>query len=607
MRNLISLMRRGAVLALLSFVMAAAAAAATTRIENLVTVNDPRSTTLHVTTTISGVSQPQLEVGLPNWTPGYYTTEDFARNVSRLVFKDQAGRPIYHRKNHDSIWMLDTRGASAVKIEFDYAAGQLDLNKSQITPTYAILNGINFFFYVKGHTLDIPESVTFKLPPGWSIATGLAPTADAATYTAESYDVLVDSPVLAGEFDLVTLPLRGVPHRLAVAPKGVFPQADLQRLAADSLKVIDAHTRMFGEIPYQQYLTINIFGDRDIGGLEHLNSYLGILSKLTARSESVPGLVSLTSHEFFHAYNVKRIRPAEMWPYRYYERNYTPLLWVSEGVTDYYTDRGKLRAGLMKPEQYLEAQGRLLPFVQSVEAAKYISVEEASINTWFGGIGGGSQPFVVDYYSRGSVLGLLLDLSIRHDTNSKATLDDVMRSLYTDFYKRNRGFTTADLIATINRLTGKDYRAFFEKYVGGTEALPYESVLAYAGLRLQETKSKVIRIGISTQADAGSMIVAVTPGGAAEAAGVRVGDTLLGIGDTSAINNPNWAAQFRQAYANRVGETATIYLMRDGKPISLGFKVVQVDVSNWSLEPVPGITKEQQALLDGWLGEGVKS
>jgi predicted metalloprotease with PDZ domain len=290
-----------------------------------------------------------------------------------------------------------------------------------------------------------------------------------------------------------------------------------------------------------------------------------------------------------------------MWPYHYYERNYTPLLWVSEGVTDYYTDRGRLRAGLMTPNSYLAAQGQLLPSVQSVEAAKYISVEEASINTWFGGIGGGAQPFVVDYYSRGDVLGLLLDLSILHDTGNKSSLDDVMRALYTNFYKKNRGFTTEDLIATINKLTGKDYHPFFEKYVSGTEALPYDQVLAYAGLRLSETKEKVIRLGVSTGGDGSNTILEVTPGGAADAAGVKPGDVLVSIGDTTILNSPEWPAEFRKAYANRVGETVTLHVQREGKPISLSLKVRQVDVPVWNMQRVPDMTKEQQALLDAWL------
>ncbi|MGB9178548.1 MAG: PDZ domain-containing protein [Pyrinomonadaceae bacterium] len=597
MRSLTITTRRAAAFLFLILWLSIAATAAT-RVSHTVTIADPNTTTLHVTTIITDVSQTQLEVGVPDWTPGYYTTEDFARNISRLAFTDQSGRQLYHRKFHDSVWTLNTAGASSIKIDFDYTANQLDLNKSLITPTYAILNGTNFFFYVKGHTLDTAETVTFKLPAGWRIATGLAPTSDPATFEAENYDVLVDSPAVVGEFDLVTLPLRGVPHHLVVAPKGVLAEADLQRLAADGLKVIDAHTTMFGEIPYKQYITFNVFAERGIGGLEHLNSYLGILPKAAARSEAIPDLVNLTSHEFFHAFNVKRIRPAEMWPYRYNERNYTHLLWVSEGITDYYTMRGLLRAGLIKPEDYLQARGNLLGGVQSDEAAKYISVEEASINTWLGGIGGGNQPFTVDYYSRGNVLGLLLDLSIRHDTQGAATLDDVMRALYTNFYKKNRGFTTEDLVQTINRLTKKDYHSFFEKYVGGTEALPYTEVLSYAGLQLDETKNKVPRMGISTDND--KKITALVPGGAAEGAGVRAGDVLVSIGEIK-VSDPDWSATFRKTYASRIGETIILSVQREGKPVSINLKLGEAEISSWKVSRLSVLTKEQQNILDAWL------
>jgi predicted metalloprotease with PDZ domain len=391
------LIRRGLLTILLTLYVAAAASAAP-RISRTVTIADPKSPVLRVTTMITGLSQPQLEVGIPGWAPGYYITEDFARNISRLVFTDQTGRVLHHEKNRDSLWLLDTRGATSVKIEFEYAADQFDLNKTIIKPGYAALNGTNFFFYIKGHTLDLPETVTFKLPAGWNIATGLTPTSDPMTFTAESYDALVDCPALVGEFDLVTRSLRGVPHGLAVAPKGTFARPDLERLADDYLKIIDAHDQMFGEIPYQRYLIITIFeGVRGtFGALEHANSYFGIMPSPSSMSIIHDDLIALTAHEFFHAFNVKRIRPAEMWPYRYDERNYTRLLWFSEGVTDYYTSRGKLRAGLINQDEYLREVANVAARVGTVEAARYISVEEASINVWIGGITGNLQPFRVE-------------------------------------------------------------------------------------------------------------------------------------------------------------------------------------------------------------------
>ena len=594
------LLRRPLLTVLLT-VMIAVAASAAPRIENIVTITDPKQPVLRVTTNIEGLSQPQLEVGIPTWAPGYYITEDFARNISRLVFKDQTGRVLRHAKNHPSMWLLDTRGASSVKIEFEYAATELDLNKSIIRPGFAVLNGSNFFFYIKGHTLDLPESVTFKLPGGWGIQTGLTPTSDPARFTAESYDVLVDCPVLVGEFDQAELTLRGVPHRLAVVPKGTFAPPEMERLARDYLKVIDAADRMFGEIPYKQYLIITVFeGTQGVfGALEHSNSYFGIMPQPGSLDMAYDGLIGLTAHEFFHAFNVKRIRPAELWPYRYDERSYTPLLWFSEGVTDYYTSRGKLRAGLIDEDQYLQEVENTVTQVLEVEAAKYISVEEASINVWIGGITGSRQPFRVDYYSRGNVLGLLLDLSIRHDTRNRHTLDDVLRVLYQNYYKKNRGFRTSDLVTEINRLTGRDYHPFFERYVGGTEPLPLHETFAYAGLRLEEQKTKVPRLGISTGND--QTLIALTPGGTVEAAGAKVGDRLVSIGPIN-TDDPKWVEEFRRAYADKEGETVAMNVIRDGKPLQLDLKIKLIELSNWKLQrPTTSATPAQKELLDRWL------
>src|SRR5581483_6181040 len=413
--------------------------AAAIQVDNTVTIADPNTQILHVVTIIKGINQPQLQVALPVWTPGHYAIEDYARNLSHLIFTNQSGQSLYHQKIKDSTWVIETRGASETKIEYDYLANSYSTNRSKITPTYALLNGSNFFFYLPGHTTDVPATVTFKLPDGWQIATGMPAAAKPNSFTAENFDALADCPFLAGQIDYLTFQLRGVEHHLAIAPKGIVESAVLDKYSTDTMKMIDTQISVFREIPYKSYTAINVFAEDGIGALEHSNSYVAIVPKQYAKAESINVLISSTAHEFFHAYNVKRIRPAEMFPYRYNERNYTPLLWVSEGITSYYTTRGMLRAGFVKREDYLPSCARLLSQVQSDPAAGFISVEEASISTWLDSLpSGDSRRFTVDYYSRGSVIGLLLDLSIRHDTNTRASLDDVMRSLYSDYYKKNK-------------------------------------------------------------------------------------------------------------------------------------------------------------------------
>lgn len=565
---------------------------AVSRIENTVIIENPNSPNLHLLTVLKDVDQPKIEVGIPTWNPGYYESVDFARNISRLTFTDQLGRKLYHRKITDSLWTIETEGVKELNIEFDYTANSLDLNKSLITPSYAILNGTNFFFYLNGHTQDLPATVNFKLPPGWNIATGLTATNSPTNFTADNYEELVDCPALVGEFDFVTLSLQGVPHHLAVAPKGIVSKEVLQNYAADTVKVIDAHLKMFGEIPYRQYLTINVFAEQGFGGNEHSNSYLGIFTKATA-AKNINSILGITSHEFFHAFNVKRIRPAEMYPYRFNERNYTPLLWVSEGVTNYYQDRGLLRAGFLSPEEFLQRQARTMVQVQSVEAAKYVSVEEASISTWLSATIEGEQTFAPNYYSRGQILGLLLDLSIRRDTGNAKSLDDVMRSLYWDFFKKNRGFTTEDLISVINRLTSKDYHLFFRKYVSGTEPLPFDEVLESVGLRLAETKTEVPSLGFKVQ---NRIITEVDKERVLE---IEKGDIFLGVANIP-TGKPNWLTEFQNTYKNKIGEPVTVYFMRDGKPSAVSLKVATATLSNWELQPMDKTTPFRQSILNAW-------
>lgn len=569
-----------------------------TRIENTVIIENPSKTNLHIETILKDVNQQQVEAVLPNWTPGYYETDDFARNISHLVFKDQNGMSLYHHKIKDNAWIIETPDVKDIKIEFDYTANSYDLNKSVITQNYAILNGTNFFFYVRGHTQDIPATVTFKLPSDWRVATGLPPANDSMAFTAENYDELVDCPALAGEFDLVKLSLRGVPHIWAVAPKGILSQASLDQYAADGLKVIDVQTSMFGEIPYKQYLTINVFNEKGFGGLEHSNSYLGLLPNRMATPETIKNALSTHSHEFFHAFNIKRIRPAEMFPYRYDERNYTTLLWVSEGVTNYYGARGLLRAGFSTPEQYLKGQAQTMAAVQADESAKYVSVEEASISTWLPNMFEGENIFSPNYYPRGQIIGLLLDLSIRHDTNNASSLDDVMRSLYRDFYGKNIGFTTVNLISVINNLTKKDYTEFFKKYVGGTEPLPYDEVLMHAGLKLIETKSEIPGLGFKMEV--GNIIAVLNKDDAAEETkGIRKGDMFLGIGNIP-VSKANWLNEFQTSYRNRIGEEATVYLLRDGKPVSVSIKIMAETISTWNLQSVENPTDLQKDIFNSW-------
>lgn len=210
----------------------------------------------------------------------------------------------------------------------------------------------------------------------------------------------------------------------------------------------------------------------------------------------------------------------------------------------------------------------------------------------------GEDRFSPNYYTGGQIIGLLLDLSIRHDTDNARSLDDVMRSLYWDYYKHGKGFTTEDLKTVISRVSGRDYQDFFRRYLRGTELLSSEAVLAYAGLRLVEMKTDIPRLGLATQ-ESGNVVTTIVPGAAAQAAGIEVGDLLLGSGNIP-TSNDDWVGDFRKEYRDRIGQVATAYVLRGGKPMTLNLKITSGTSSTWNLEPIPNPSAMQRRIFDSW-------
>ena len=262
------------------------------------------------------------------------------------------------------------------------------------------------------------------------------------------------------------------------------------------------------------------------------------------------------SHEFFHVWNVKRIRPVEMWPYDYARENVTPLLWVSEGFTNYYSNLAAYRAGFKDARNFVEEVARGIAEVEGNEARRYISASDSSTSTWIGYAT--AQPFSISYYSQGRNLAALLDLSIRHDTGGASGLDDVMRALFTDFYQRGRGFSTEDLIRVINRITRKSYEGFFSRYVSGTEVPPYDTVFGYAGYQAVRATLKFPNLGVNLNER--GRVTGVPPGYDAAAAPLRPGDFITSV-DGQTLEGRGGGAVFR-LLGDKLGKTVRLKIRR---------------------------------------------
>ncbi|HKV37595.1 MAG TPA: PDZ domain-containing protein [Blastocatellia bacterium] len=549
----------------------------------------------HVTADIKNLNQSRLDLALPTWTPGWYTIEDYGKNAIRFRISDSKGHPLRHSMTHKQTWSVGTAGISEIKAEFDYYANILALNQAKITPSFAFFTGTELFLMPEGHR-NSPCSVTLDLPQGWKVATALESTSDPMKFTAPNYDSLVDSPTEMGDFDLTRFEAEGKPHYLVVTPSGSLPKEETSRFTEMLAEVATTDSKMFGGLPYDKYTYFYFFAPAESnasGALEHLSSHVAFARP----GESPDALVATAAHEFFHLWNVKRIRPVEMWPYDYSRENETPLLWVSEGFTNYYASVALYRSGLYSRPRFISSVNGAINGVEGNEARAYISPAEASVSTWLGY--DSPVAFGISYYTQGQNLAALLDLSIRHDTAGARSLDDVMRTLYRDFYQKDRGFSTEDMIGVIDQMTGHDYHKFYADYVNSVESPPYETILGYAGYAVTKSPSVAPDIGIrAASSPDGTIVRQVASGSAAAEAGILPGDVLTSI-DGVEIKRRSGAAI--EQLTRRIGQTVQVALRRNGKEQKIEMKVEGQQRSTYRVVEMPNPSPEQLKIREGWL------
>jgi predicted metalloprotease with PDZ domain len=429
----------------------------------------------------------QAEIIMPVWTPGSYLVREYARHVESFNAADAAGAALLWRKADKNSWVVETKGAKEIVVKYNVYSNELTVRTNELNDNHAFFTPAALLMYPKGF-ISAPSTVRVVPYKDWKIATGLpAVDGSANTFRAANFDILYDSPFEVSNFKEISFTVQNKPHRFVVNGEGNY---DLQRIARDTTKIIEECYKIFGELPYENYVFIlNLRGG---GGLEHLNSTALQWNRFGFTGTRHNDFMALVTHEFFHLWNVKRIRPDALGPFDYENENYTKLLWVAEGATAYYEGVILQRAGIITPKEFLEGRAAQIQALQDRQGRFETSLEEASFDAWIKYYRQDENAInnQISYYDKGELVSFLLDVEIRAASKGTKSLDDVFRYLNEEFAKKNRNFTPEDYQKAAEMMAGKSLEDFFAKYVRGRAEIDYNAILGGIGLQLKDNRGR---------------------------------------------------------------------------------------------------------------------
>ncbi|HEY2065525.1 MAG TPA: hypothetical protein VGG84_06170 [Gemmatimonadaceae bacterium] len=462
-------------------------------------IADPASHLYEITIDVDGVRSPTLPLQLPIWSPGRYARMDFAKNIQEFRAADASGAPLAWDKTDGSRWVVRTGGAHELRIRYKSFDNLLSGTFSVLDTAHANWNGASLFMYVEGHKQD-PVTLAISAPSGWHVINGDTRAPDQRDFRFENYDRLIDTPTeIAPAFMVDSFVVDGKKYRTMVHHNGAPPAGARERFVRDVEKLVRYENSVFSAPPLDQYTFLFNIGYAGGDGMEHLYSTEIIDSRPWTGNDTLavlPG-VGTAAHEYFHVWNVKRVRPAALGPFDYTREQFQPSLWVAEGWTQYYGQAALHRSGVTNLDEFYSSMAGIIHNNLTAPGRKEVSARMASFHApfWDGAPQGqptnGRNTFF-SYYTKGSGLALYLDLYIRGKTANHRSLDDVFNALKrrtwntpnASYYLQGRGYTEADVEVAASEVTGEDMHPWFEKYVAGTDDLDYDPLLARAGLRL---------------------------------------------------------------------------------------------------------------------------
>ena len=588
----------------------------------------PEAHVFRITCRISDPDPLGQRLSLPAWIPGSYMIRDFAKNVIRLIASAE-GHPVAVNKLDKSTWQCEPT-AGPLLVEYEVYAYDLSVRSAHFDRDHAYFNGTSVFLQVHGkeeqpHTVDLqpPEHEAGR---HWQVATSLrrdgAEPWGFGRYRAGNYDDLIDHPVEMAAFRRIDFTAGGIPHHVVISGRH---RVDGERLAADLAKICETHIALFGELPagLEHYLFLVMAVGEGYGGLEHRSSCSLLCSRddlpqpgMSEVTEGYRQFLGLCSHEYFHTWNVKRIKPAAFVPYDLYRETHTRQLWAFEGITAYYDDLTLARSGVISPESYLELLGQTITRVLRGHGRHLQSVAESSFDAWtrFYKQDESAPNTIVSYYTKGSLVALALDFTIRQATNGRKSLDDLMRRLWHDYGKTGQGVAEGEIERLASELAGTDLGDFFARYLHGIEDPPLKDLFELAGIRFglrpassQDDKggtppSKQARPPISLGArvasdPAGARLTHVFEGGPAQKSGLAAGDVIIAF-DELKVDRGQLDKRLQQY---RPGDTLTVHFFHRDELQQTALTLEDTPADTCYLTIDPEATPEQAAFRRAWL------
>ncbi len=552
----------------------------------------------------------QVELMMPVWTPGSYLVREYPRFVQELQAVGDEDQPLTVVKSRKNRWTIETSGSEQIKVSYRVYGHELSVRTNWIDSELAVLNGAAMFM-IPMDKQSQSMGVEIQLPANWPRSVCALPTDENRPhlYLAENFDQLVDSPIVCGKCELFPFQVDGVNHYLVNV--GDSELWDGQRAANDLKKVVTAHKAFWGELPYPHYYFLNVILGAG-GGLEHDNSTLIMSGRRTMNSpQSYRRWLSLCSHELFHAWSVRRLRPKALIQYDYENEVYTRELWIAEGITSYYQDVLLARAGIISSTELLQSLSAEIRATESRPGNLVQSLADSSFDSWidFYRPHENSANTSVSYYSRGAVAGLMLDGELRRRSDGAVSLDDVMREVYHRF--RDSGYENSDFQQVCSELTNEDFSDWFEDYIQQPKTFDYSASLSAFGLQLSEAargttetggerspRAEPITIGVSLQDSGGqTRITALRAGSTGEASGLNLDDELIAINDRR-VNATSFVEELRGA---EPGALVKLTVSRRGQLREFDVLVEAAAPEKWRLSRVRRPNRRQKAQWTDWL------